>query len=294
MSIDLSNYDGKIVVNTEAGMRLNIATQLGIPVDYMDYSTLNDHLDIIPNTIPGDDVYAKSIYMVIGDRGHYLTADADGNTLGIPLPHDPTVVAPFRIRPLVLRPVTNDLSDAERTRYRLRKLVNINSTNYWAYYCLVLSTSGVKVVSNRVVVKDGSETITEFKYTDKELNPQPPTTVGLTTTDQTGTSDGTYIDCHATMTLSLSASDIEEYLNVCTILNGSPLKSAISEICLVAGVDTTITGQSFTGSSFTMTELAAAQVVTFISTFCMASMSNNGLGFTVEVGQTTPVPVTSA
>ena len=290
---DIKNYDGKIVVNTRASMHLQTAKLMGLPVDYPDKSTINDNLDILKDRFPAADTYATAKYMCIGDRGHQLSTDNTGDTIGLPIAHSPSDVVPYRMRPFVLRPIDNDLSDDVRARYALRRMEEHGGKRYWAYYLIRLNFAGVKVNDYSITVTAGVKDIVNSVYTDVDLYPVRPAIPDFNYdfSDQTVTADGKYEASNAVISLNMNEYDIQEYLNVCKILNGSPLKSVISELCLVAGVDTLATGESYTGVPFQYNEVMAAQVMMFVTTFTLASMSNNGINYTVVVGQTTPVPV---
>ena len=294
MATSNSTFEAKIVVPTLAFMRLQTIKALGLPMTYKDKSTLNEHLDVLATTLPASDIYPVAQYMCIGDKGHYMADElGDGEYVPMPVRHSPTDVAPYRIRPLVLRRIDNDLSDSERAKYALRKLTEIGGVKYWAYYLIRLSMTGVSVNDYKVTVEDGVRTTEAFTYTDSELYPTQPEMpdYDYDFTDQTVTSDGKYVSSSAAVSLMLDAAALEEYLNVCKIIKGSAAKSVISEVCLVTGVDTTATGESYTGAPFTYNEVTGAQIAVFMTTFNMASMANDSIKFTMTIGQTAPMPV---
>lgn len=286
-------FDGKKVVTTLTALNNQVSKSMGLPIDYPEKSTLNEHLKILANVLPGADTTPYARYMCIGDRGHVMTVDDAGDSTAVPIKHDPTDSAPYRIRPLVMRPIDDDLSDEARARYAGRTLIEKGGKRYWAYYLMEIPITGIKVQRYKITVRNGVRTVDPFVFNDTNLYPQRPAMpdYNYDFSDQTTLSDGDYVQAVATIRLSLSADDIANYLNVCKILNGSPEKSAISEWCLVSGVDYTATGESYTGSPFTYREVIGAQVFTFLTAFAMASLSNGGLGYDVTIGQTLPLPV---
>lgn len=286
-------FDGKKVVTTMAALNNQVAKHLGIPVEYPEKSTLNERLNILSNVLPGSDVYPVSQYMCIGDRGHVMSVDSEGDSTAVPIKHDPTDAAPYRIRPFVLRPIDDDLSDEARGRFAHRRLEEYNGKRYWAYYLMDVPVTNVKVQRLKITVRNGVREVTPFNYNDTNLYPTRPEMpdYNYDYSDQTTLSDGDYVQAVATIRLELTAEDIANYLNVCKIITGSPEKSAISEWCLVSGVDYNATGESYTGAPFTYREVVGSQVVTFLTAFAMASLSNGGLGYDITIGQTLPLPV---
>lgn len=286
-------FDAKKIVTTLAALNNQDAKFFGIPVEYPEKSTLNEHLKFLQNVLPGSDTYPIAQYMCIGDRGHTLTTDDQGDSIAVPIKHDPTDSAPYRIRPLVLRPIDDDLSDEAREKYAGRIIVEKNGKRYWGYHLMKISLAGAKVMRYKISVRNGVRTVSPFYYNDTNLYPVRPEMpdYNYDYSDQTTLSDGDYVQAVVTVRLALDADDIANYLNVCKILNGSPEKSAISEFCLVSGVDYMATGESYTGAPFTYNEVIGAQVVTFLTTFTMASLANSAIGYDVTVGQTLPLPV---
>ena len=112
-------FDAKKIVTTLASLNNQNAKFFGIPVEYPEKSTLNEHLKFLQNILPGNDVYPNACYMCIGDRGHMLTVDSEGDGVAVPIKHDPTDAAPYRIRPFVMRPIDDDLSDEAREKWEL-------------------------------------------------------------------------------------------------------------------------------------------------------------------------------
>lgn len=289
-------FDAKKIVTTLASLNNQNAKFFGIPVEYPEKSTLNEHLKFLQNILPGNDVYPNACYMCIGDRGHMLTVDSEGDGVAVPIKHDPTDAAPYRIRPFVMRPIDDDLSDEAREKYAGRILIEVNGKRYWAYYLMRLSMAAVKVQRYKITVRNKVRTVVPFVYNDTNLYPVRPEMpdYNYDYSDQSTLSDGDYVQAVATVRLALDETDIANYLNVCKILNGSPEKSAISEFCLVSGVDYMASGESYTGSQFTYNEVIGAQVATFLTTFVMASLANSAIGYDVTVGQTLPLPVRAA
>ena len=283
-------YDGKKVTTTLSGIRVQTACHLGLPLNYPEKSTINEHLSVFKDVMPDAMARPTAKYLVLGNKGHKVTEQTDDLQGVVPVTHQPTDAAPYGIIPLVLRPVDKDLADDVRDRYALRRLETHNNVRYWAYYARRLAYPGKTVTDYYTKVRDGVSTVNEFKYTDLNLHPTQPdlTDYNFDVTDTVVASDGDYVNTAATIDIKLDAFDIAELINVAKVKYQNPTLAIVSEFCLCTGVDTVATGESFMGSPFTYEEVAGCQVSLFLTTFINVAFNNGGVGYTVSMGQTEP------
>ena len=129
------------------------------------------------------------------------------------------------------------------------------------------------------VTRDGSnENSIEFSPDEKDLSPAAPPM----TNSGVYVSTGDYIRCAATRTLSMTADDIKEYINVCTILYCSPDYAFVSEIALCTGVDRVITGD-LNGAEIRYKEAICVQAYGYVAGY--EELSNKtSMTMTLDIG----------
>lgn len=289
-TIETKPYDGKHVTNTLAGLNVQNSIYLGLPITYKEKSTLNEHLSILSNTRPEADAKPEARYLCVGNGGHVVTA-SDNLATPIPIKHNPTDAAPYNIIPLVLRPVDKDLGDDVRARYALRRIEEHGGRRYWAYYLKRLDFRGIKTMDYYTRVRDGQKTVREFEYSDINLHPTAPASpdYDYEVDDKNHVNEGDYVHTSAETTVPLDQFDIQELLNVATVLYGDPRKAVISEFCLCSGIDTIATGESMVGSPFQYQEAIGVQVGVFLTTFTNVAYANRSLAYVLNIGQTEPM-----
>ncbi|MGL5397296.1 MAG: DUF7208 family protein [Shewanella sp.] len=285
-------YDGKLSTPTLTAMRIATASLVGAPMEYPQYSTLNEFYKVEEGTMPSDMYeYPKLGYMAIGFSGH--TAESIPGPEGqpifdfSPIAKVATDTGMFSHVPAVLRPIDNDLSDEEIKNYAARRRVRIGQREYWAYYLRRLDMRGVRTNDVETVRENGIETKKEFNYVDSDLNAKPRDLPAYDDDDELVTSkpDGRYVETGADLRVMWTEFDIQEYQNVCAILFGKAGSAIISEIALCSGFDKTATGQSVTGSPFTYEEAIVVQALYHITLFTNLAQTNDQYGLLVRVGQ---------
>lgn len=283
-------YDGKLVCTTQSARRVSIANFMGIDVPYPEKSTLNEVMQHIHQKMPRGDENNKLRYLCVGDRGHGVEVDTSGIPDFKPVRHFSIHSGPYGIRPLVLRPVDNDLSDEERKRYAFRIKVEFEGRLYWAYYLKRLDMRTV-TISDTETIKEGDDIRTDtFRYTEADMKPTPPTLkeADYDTVDRIEIPDGRYVRTAATLQLRFDAFDIAEFQNVARILRGDPGNATISEIMLCSGVDVDHTGESTTGSPFVYKDAYGVQISYFLTTYANLAITDERSTYTFEIGQSVP------
>jgi hypothetical protein len=119
---------------------------------------------------------------------------------------------PFRFVPSSL-----DLSTSERDRYRLRKVININDTEYIGYFA-----------------KRYEPGTLYLEYNDAEYLPTENHTVPVDENDSTHDLLGGSVLCYIQFTLSIEPNELKEYFQA---VNGSLEFASMNEAGLVYGAD---------------------------------------------------------
>lgn len=282
----MSAIDQQIIAVTRTcyGVFLQTIKQLGLPFTLIANTTLNEKLGFQAGVAPNASEIPNMQYLAIGNMGHTTVVADDGSHEAIPVPHRSKDAAPYNMIPLVLRETTDDLTQAERERFRGRVLETHGGKQYYAYYLLRLPLQGVTSQLQRIEVIDGVATVTNYVPTTDDLNPTPPqiSNSGVVL----GSNDS--VSASTIVTVNLDAAVIAEILNAHLIRTGSARSPVISELALVSGVDRDVQGSSGSSGSFMYKEVIAAQVNVFISTNHPIGYSSNKATFTLDVGGTEP------
>ncbi|ANZ50527.1 putative virion structural protein [Erwinia phage vB_EamM_Stratton] len=282
-------YDGKLSTVTLNAMRLATALIMGCDVQYPQKSTLNEYYKLQTAKLPDGTERPHLQYLSIGNRGH-MVDQSDVVADVVPVAKTPITSGMFSRVPLVLRTLDNDLSDEQRKQYAFRNRETINGREYWAYYLKRIDMRAVKTTDLDITRENGVEKIEDFVYTDAELNPVPKELPDYDYDDD-GTveiPDGRYVESGADLVIPWTEFDVQEYMNVTSIMRGSPRSSIISEIALSSGIDTVATGKSATGSDFSYDEAIGVQALYYISLFTNLAQTNDRLSLTIRVGQPAP------
>lgn len=271
------------ITRTIYGAELQLCNLLNNPLIIPANSTLNqkwnlnDSYTLNPGQVP------SIKYLCIGQGGHQLIVGANNQSYFQGVQHTARQAALYDHLPFIIRPLANDLSAPDRAKYRMRVIQNIGGTVYVMYYLRVLDLSATQVTLNYNTVTNGVTTTTSFTPTLSDLNPTAPP---LSNTGQNITT-GDYLSANAIINLELSQDDINELLNVCTILNGDANISLISELGLCSGLDATVNG-NFSSGTATYTDAVAVQLTDIINVLIPA-MYSNGENITFNVSNVGPL-----
>ncbi len=267
------------------GSYLQTNMLLGIPHDIKEFTTLNEKFAIQSGVAIPPGIYPKVQYFCIGNGGHQLTMGTDNIPLTKINQHRATDAALFKHLPFALRTVDNDLTSTQRANYALRKEVVYNAVTYIAYYLKRIDmTPVVSQIDYRTVV-NGVISSTPYVPSTSSLSPTP---VVISSTGVNALS-GDYITTTAMVTISFSAEEIAELLNVANIMFADDNYAIISEIGLCAGVDKVIQVTAASGGSFNFTEAIGIQIISFISSMHVAKYTTSGLLKYLDIGCNEPL-----
>jgi hypothetical protein len=251
---------------------------------YPTNSTLNEKLNINAGVIPaGSDRPSLAAYC-IGNKGHQGVSGTEGIFKTEPVQHRATDASLYGQLPFVLRPINNDLSQADRAKYCLRLEEIHDNVRYAAYYGRRIDKTNVVPQMLLKNVTNGVETTQPFVPNSSNQNPTPPqiASTGVNTTD------GSYVQAVAALTLSITESDAAEFLNVAKVIYGDESYAIISEIALVMGVDKVVQVTS-TAGNFQMNELIGAQIAAFSPAMVPVNFNPTGVDISLNVGATEPL-----
>ena len=270
-----------LTTRTVYGSELQTVLYTGRPFVVRPNTTLNEKLGILPGATPGAGNVPTLKLLCIGNGGHKYETSADGIPVNVTIKHDPTDAALYRQIPWVLRPSSSDLSTAERAKYALRRARTYNSVNYIAYYGRRLDLTNPTLALEIETITNGSSATSQFVPSPANLSPTP-----LEIQDSGSNAlNGQYVNVNLPTTLALTAAEVAEIINACTIIHGNANAAIISEIALVSGSDRAITIEN--GVSFN--EVVAAQVNTFIGEYVSLVNTSQGYNGSYNLGANEPL-----
>lgn len=286
-----------VTVPSLSFLKIQASLVTGAPINYEEKSTINEHLSILKDKKPLPTEFPLLNYMVVGQRGHVGELDDDNMLWALPVSHEPTDAAPYRIVPLVIRENDNDLTKAQRANYALRRSVTYNGVRYWAYYAKRLPSQTERAILKKITKSGDDEQIETFVYTDSNLYPEPPTlsTNALDEENRLNSTntDGQYVAATVPKFIEFDTFDTAEFINVAAVTKNNPLKAVISELVLCTGVDVKTTVDAGDGSNFEFTEVIGLQPGIYVSCYHNLAMSNARLAYNIGVGQTKPMKLRS-
>jgi len=190
-------------------------------------------------------------YYGVGIKGSYFLSD-NGIQMA-PYEPKPDELDMYFSIPLRLVPISEDLSTAERAKYRMRVRQTYNGQSYWAYYlkCLENVDNSARIV--RVDPVSSAEIAYEFSTSQLTPEPKKPTTSGV--------QDGSMTDVMVVKSVKavVTGAEILEAINV--MFNGDMSYARISEWGLYSGIDRVVESVlDGSGSTIRYTEACYCQL----------------------------------
>lgn len=267
------------IVRTVNGALLQTCQLVGLPYTVHPNTTLNEKFGVQTNlTITAQEI-PKARYLAIGNGGHRMSLGPGNIPFPDMLQHRPRDMALFNHLPFVMRELDGDLTADERSKYRMRRIEQHGGVQYAAYYLKLLDFAETVPTMEYRSVQDGTVYSSDFQAAVSDLSPSPvePLDVGVTLTN------GDYIAATAKVDFTMSAFDIQEFLNVTNILYGNPNMGVISEFAICSGVERVVTGL-FDGVSSNYSEVIASQVVSFIYEFFVVKTNKTSISMSLDIG----------
>ena len=232
---------------TAYGIKNLIYALFGVTPVIDRYTTLNERLDILPNERPIETEKVTMAVLVAGNKGHNSQPGTDGIPLIGVVDHTATDASLYGPLPLALRPISEDLNPASRSRYCLRKIVKVNGISYYGYYGLRLQINSDNLSVQMIkVTRTESGSIEEvFVPNNENLYPDPvalPDVGGIT-------SSGVSIRVNALLRVNLTQQDINEFVEAVKILyNGDERYAVMSEFGLCTAANRSVETESSSGT----------------------------------------------
>ena len=225
----------------------------------------------------------------IGNGGHQMLSD-NGVPYTDPIPHQPSDSCAYSLIPFVVVPVASDLSPSTRTNYRLRKVIELNSVLYAAYFAKVLDVSSSAPSTVMNTVSNGITTPSSFVPGPSNQAPNKNNAIGAQ-------NNGSYLSVTSTLGIAFSADDVNNLIAACELLYGSANFAVVSEIILATSVDKPVTGQYPNSGTQTvgspssggLFEAIGAQASVIISDYYPVNNLTQGFNITLDVGTTEPL-----
>ena len=274
----------ELITRTVYGSYLQTCSLLGQPVIVAPSSTLNEKLSIQSGVAFSAEQTPRMRYAAIGNGGHKMVMGSNGISRPEPIQHRSTDASLYNQIPFVLRLAANDLSAAQRQKYALRRIEEHDGISYIAYYLKKLDYVGVIPEMEYKTVVSGVTTSTAFVPNSSNLNPVPP---DLASTG-VNVSTGDYVSSVANIPFTLNVDEVNDVLNVASIIYGDVGYAIISEIALCAGVDKIVNVVDTGGNTFNFNEVIGTQIVSFVNGFFSMNFTNNGLNVIFGVGASEP------
>lgn len=298
----------RIVTRTIVGAQLQTVRQLGLSHEVMEYTTLNQALneptiiDLLPNpltqgmeiaddydyTTDTENLYTQ--YVVLGNGGHRnIDNPNDAVPYTLPIPHLATDTGLYNLMAFLVRPVTDDLTPAERGKYRLRRTVMRDGVLYAAYFARKIDFPRTTPDMNITTIVDGEESSEQFVPTINNLRPSHP--------EESHNYDGTYASVSSYVQLVWDSKEIEDIKEAARILFGNERMAIISEIAICSGVEKPIKQRyPNTGAQVPTVapanmffEAVACQVQVHITTYVPISFVDQEYKLNLDIGATEPL-----
>lgn len=276
------------IVPTQLSNYLQVSSFLDTPFQQFEDTTLNQKFDIQAGALlpPGSRPALK--FYTIGIGGHGYTMGPNSIPLSQVIDHSSGDAGLYQHLPFVLRPINDDLTAGERSRYCLRKIIEVDGTNYVAYYGKRLNMTGVIPKMTKRTIVDDQTVIEEYVYTEANLSPTPPeipNTGAVTTSNE-------YLATSAIIPMPFTEADVAELYNVAEILFGDRRMAVISEFGFCTAVDADVSINTPAGA-VTFKETICAQIATIISGHYEMIYNSKGFDFNLEVGAVQPLLATN-
>lgn len=272
------------VTNTLWSNHLAVSAFLDRPFEIFEHTTLNEKHGIHASEVLQPGQMPSMGYYVIGNGGHGSITGQGGMALTYPLEHENDHAALYNQIPFVLRRLNDDLPEAQRQLYALRKQVQFGGVDYIAYWAKRIDLSDVIVDLKRVTIVDGQEVSVPYVPTSDCLNPIPPAQPngGSTSTS------GEYLASTAIVSIPFAERDVTELFNVAKIIYGDERYAVISEFAYCTGVDRPVTISTPLGQ-VTFNEVIACQIASFVTAHYELVYLNQGFDLKAQVGAADPL-----
>jgi hypothetical protein len=274
------------------GAALDTALRLKLDLPIFPHTTINEALNINSSAsvvnIPSNNLPYVNV-VCIGNGGVRTTIRPTDQTASMQCAsHSPEDAGLYNQIPFIMRLKTNDLTTSQRSMYRLRKTINVNGIDYYAYYGMVLDKSASVVTTQRRTRVNNIVNTSAFTPDASDLSPTPI----YLTTGQVVVASGDLLTATALVPFRLgivgSLNQVEEYLNVYSILYGQSDTAVISEIAFCSSIDTLVSGD-LNGATIQYTDSQHVQINNFVSGIRIFDSPTQTMDKTYAMGAAEPL-----
>lgn len=252
-----------------------------IPAAFIQASSLNTSLGILASATPAVNEPIAMRYFTLGIGAHSYTTGAGGIALPATKNHSARDAGSFKIIPICIRQVGDDIEDAYRQRYALRRIETIGGAPHIVYYARRFDASGAVIKAYQQTISNGR--VTDSNEFTPSLADREPTPVEIAP----GVSNpltAVVMRASALCTISLDAFDVAEILNASMVMFGSEDYTYVSEIGLVTGADRQVNSDNGSGGTVSFKEVIGAQIHSHIPAQLALKDRRPGLELTFDVG----------
>lgn len=276
------------IVPTQLSNYLQVANFIDSEFEQFTNTTLNQKLDILASAVVPASKRPALRCFTIGYGGHSYTMGPNDVPLSDTIDHTSGDAGLYKGMPFVIRPINDDLSSGERSKYCLRKTITIDGTNYYAYYGKRLNMTGIKPVMTKRTIVDGQVESEVYTYTEANLSPTPPEIPN----DGAVTTSNEYLATTAIVPMPFTEQDVTELYNVAEVMFGDRRMAIISEFgfCTAYDTDTSI---NTTSGTVNFKEVIGCQIAAIISGHYELIFNSKGFDFNLEVGAVQPLLATN-
>lgn len=197
-------------------------------------TSLNEKFNIDTDLHTPEGLYPKLNYFSIGVGGEPITDATDSYKYSR---HSVIDGALFNQIPFALKLPEEDFTSEVASKYRFRKSVIIDNTEYIAYYLKTIGDTELRDFYYEIKTIDGQSTLGVYNNnTDKILNPVPINKSNILN----NINNASYISKLIKFFFTLTALEVDELYNVINILNLDA--SYITEIGICSGYDMEVDG----------------------------------------------------
>lgn len=259
---------------------------LNRPFTILENSTLNQKFDVFASDTPALNEYPSLKYAAIGNKGVDYEIGTNNYILTKPVSHLPRHSSLYNFIPFIVRPINNDLTSTERAQYRMRVITAIGGVQYAFYYLRVLNLDNVIPSVEMRNVNDTVITSSVFSPTLSDLSPTPPVVSNVNLNNP----NGDYLVSTAKINFTLSATDISEIMDACSLIYGDSRYAVISEIALCTGIDKVQQGV-FGSTTAPYTESIVTQIASYIHQYHALTSNTTGVDILFDLGSVEPISV---
>ena len=211
------------------GVDLQLAQLYGENYTCLPNTTLNEKFGILPGINVPEGKYPILKYITIGNGGNLQIPDSENFIYN---EHSPMDAGLFNHIPFVIKTREDDLSEADRMKYRFRIEKTINGKLYVCYYLKVIPSNLYDQKFFKVTTINGENYLKTFKLNDPIFLSPKPRDRRLSYNDLDKTE---FVTKLVRFKLEFSSEEVKELENVYKILGHE--KKIMTEIGLCTGIE---------------------------------------------------------